>query len=126
MFGLLPPASLLRLSAAPAGGGGRGRWGGGPGGVPDRGEGSGNRLGMGGRAGGPGSGISSRRLLLRSFSLLAGELFLLMAAAAAALELSWMIWKFFLNVLSPGALIKNKVNFRTKECYINIEYLERK
>ena len=38
----------------------------------------------GGRAGGPGSGTSSRRLLRRSFSLLAGE-FLLTAALAAAL-----------------------------------------
>ena len=69
VFGLLPPASRLRLSAAaPDGGGGSGRCGGGPGGVPELGEGSGSRLGIGGRAGGPGSGISSRRLLLRSFS----------------------------------------------------------
>ena len=51
------------------GGGGRGLCGGGPGGVPiDIGGGSGSLLGMGGRAGGPGSGISSRRLLRLSFS----------------------------------------------------------
>ena len=67
---MLPAASRLRLSAAtPVGGGGRGLCGGGPGGVPiDIGGGSGSLLGMGGRAGGPGSGISSRRLLRLSFS----------------------------------------------------------
>ena len=35
-------------------------------------------------------------------TLFAGE-FLLMAALAAALELSCIIWKFFLSVLSLGA-----------------------
>ena len=68
VFGLLPAASRRRFSAMAEGGGGRGRCGGGPGGVTDTGEGSGNRFGIGGRAGGPGSGISSRLLLRRSFS----------------------------------------------------------
>jgi hypothetical protein len=42
------------------------------------------RASSGGRAGGPGSGTSSRRLLRRSFSLFAAGEFLLMAALAAA------------------------------------------
>ena len=36
------------------------------------------------------------------FTLFAGE-FLFIAALAAALELSWIIWKFLRRVLSPGA-----------------------
>ena len=61
VFGLLP-WSLRILSAAPFGGGGKGRCGGGPGGVLELGEG----LGIGRR--GAGGGTSSLLLDLRSFS----------------------------------------------------------
>ena len=97
LFPSLPLSdSLLRLSAW-LGGGGRGLWGGGPGGVPT--------LGRGGRDGGPGSGISSFLELLRCCScldLLPGEKFF-SAMAWAALVLSCIAWKFFLRVFSPGA-----------------------
>ena len=105
LFDSLLSASLLRLSAW-EGGGGRGLCGGGPGGVPlPLGLASGSLVGMGGRDGGPGSGISSfleLLLLCSTLGLLPGLKFL-SATACAALVLSWIAWKFFLSVFSPGA-----------------------
>ena len=43
-----------------------------------------------------------RGLNWKYITLFAGE-FLFIAALAAALELSWIIWKFLRRVLSPGA-----------------------
>ena len=60
---------------------------------------------MGGREGGPGSGISSflePRFCCSSLGLFPGLKFF-SAIAWAGLVLSWMAWKFFLSVFSPGA-----------------------
>ena len=101
-----PPSALLSWSCTWLGGGGRGRCGGGPGGVawpPSSLPGT-----IGGREGGPGSGISSFLLLLRwasggAATFLAAAAAAFSATAWAALVESWMAWKFFLRVFSPGA-----------------------